>query len=56
MDLKIGCNNTLKHNYETNNFMHGVEDSRNVQHTFAEKGVATITFLLSVARINSTTF
>lgn len=55
-DLKIGCNNTLKHNYETNNFMHGAQDYRNVQHTFAEKGVATITVPLSVARINSTTF
>ena len=56
MDLKIGCNNTLKHNYKTNNFMHDAEDYRNVQHTFAEKGAATITVLLSVARINSTTF
>jgi hypothetical protein len=55
-DLKIGCNNTLKHNYENNNFMHGAEDYTNVQHTFAEEGAATITVLLSVARINSTIF
>jgi hypothetical protein len=26
-DLKTGCNNTLKHNYKTNNFMHDAEDT-----------------------------
>ena len=56
MDLKNGCNSSLKHNYESNNFMHGIEDYRNVQHTFFDKGVTTITVLLGVARISSTTF